>query len=690
MKGIARLSGSQRRIAAIAAVLVSCFVALPPRAALAAGSPNGPAPVDINYIYSLIDNTNVSTDLNDGKSWLVRYYSRLSGAAGDTQASNPNPCLLDSTTGKNTQAALGNIVYLGNNVTSAAVPASQDCWWEMMNAWRAEAARQPGMSAANITDHVYHLGEVDSNPYVSNPQSLSASQPGPQNTLMLTIPGAVHPEQTVVIGEHQDGASLSTWGSAYDDGQGAAVIMGVARDMLQYWTTNHLWPARTVQFVLFDGEEEGLFGSFFYEANLMPIGAVDKNLYVGMFNVDQNGLEYPARHLGTVDKPDQGSWFTNINETPQADYSFYSNTAYPRLVSNLAKIKAFHTETHQAVVNTFSELGQLYKSKPLPLLDYPGNYANLYPTDCVTQSATPSAVNCVDTFQSFANDSKYLLDKDDTLGRTDQDPFIRCGIPAWGILGAYDTNDQEPVQGGGPLSGLPYAGYDTPVDNVGWLNLMASGRQPGSQVYDASPPNEINPWDPAHNPSGLIGAEAVRRALSYAGNLVLNEATDPQMLGTAPTPTDPIAYFVPDRYTAHIHDVRTFNAIPSPVPATKWAWKFGDGSTASGPSATHAYSTPGVYTVSLTESAPSGTSKYTASLHVVGALPADSNTVCGQVNNTARYVPGNDTQFAPTFTNSVQPGTKIPEAPLAPTLVVAAAGVTAMALVKRRRTRMPR
>ena len=72
-----------------------------------------------------------------------------------------------------------------------------------------------------------------------------------------------------------------------------------------------------------------------------------------------------------------------------------------------------------------------------------------------------------------------------------------------------------------------------------------------------------------------------------------------------------------------------------------------------------------------------------------GNCSADSNTVCGQVNNNARYVPGNGTEFAPTFTNSVQPGTKIPETPLTPTLV-AAAGVAAIGLVRRRRTRMPR
>ncbi|MBV8195124.1 MAG: PKD domain-containing protein [Candidatus Dormibacteraeota bacterium] len=431
---------------------------------------------------------------------------------------------------------------------------------------------------------------------------------------------------------------------------------------------------------------------------MMPIGAVDNNNYVGMFNVDQNGIEYPARHLGTPDKPDQGAWFTNINETPESNYSFYSETVgsqtvpYPRLISNNANIQAFHTETANDVQTTFNELGQMYVGKPMPLGDYPVNFPSVYPANCITSTSPtgqmfPTEVNCVDTFQNFAADSQYLLDQDDTLGRTDQDPFIRCGIPAWGILGAYDSNAQEPVQND-PLQGIPYAGYDTPVDNVGWLNQLASGREPTSQVLDESPPNEINPWIPNVNPTGQIGAEGLRRALSFTGNLVLNEATDPQMLGVAPRPVDPIAYFVPDRYTAHVGDTRTFNAIPSPVAATTWVWDFGDGTVfGAGPNVHHAYSAPGVYTVKLTESAPSGSSTYTASINVVPAN-GDANTVCGQVNNgNQTYAIGSDTQYAPTFTNTVNPPTNTPETSLVAILAVVGAGVVGMEAIRRRRTR---
>ncbi|MBV8194004.1 MAG: M28 family peptidase, partial [Candidatus Dormibacteraeota bacterium] len=273
---------SRRLVCALITVVFAALtLGLPLRAAAAnppVVGPNGLPPVDIDYVYSLLDDTNQSTALSDGKSWEVRYYHRESGLAGDSQMTNPARCNLDATTGKNTLA-------VGGAPDSSSAPGFEDCWWEFMNAWKNEAISEPGMSAANVQDHFFHLNELDPEPYVSNPKGNFSSQPGPFDVVTLTIPGAVHPEQTVVIGEHPDGASLSSFGSAFDDAQGAAVILGVARDMLNHWISTNTWPARTVQFDLFDGEEEGLYGSFFYQNQMVPVGAIDSNAYVGMLNV---------------------------------------------------------------------------------------------------------------------------------------------------------------------------------------------------------------------------------------------------------------------------------------------------------------------------------------------------------------------------------------------------------------------
>ena len=70
--------------------------------------------------------------------------------------------------------------------------------------------------------------------------------------------------------------------------------------MGEYWRSHQLYPARTLRFVIFDAEEQGLFGSFHYLNN--TINGDVKNL-VAMFNEEQNGIAYPLRYLGQLSNP---------------------------------------------------------------------------------------------------------------------------------------------------------------------------------------------------------------------------------------------------------------------------------------------------------------------------------------------------------------------------------------------------
>ncbi len=80
----------------------------------------------------------------------------------------------------------------------------------------------------------------------------------PAFNVEVTIPGVTHPEQVVVIGCHYDGEAISTQ-SANDDASGCAIELGVARAMGIYWRSHHTYPARTLRFVIFDAEEQGLY-----------------------------------------------------------------------------------------------------------------------------------------------------------------------------------------------------------------------------------------------------------------------------------------------------------------------------------------------------------------------------------------------------------------------------------------------
>jgi len=81
-----------------------------------------------------------------------------------------------------------------------------------------------------------------------------------QWTTVAEIPGGEHPGQVVIVGAHLDSWDLGT--GATDNGTGAMCTLEAARAIAQ----SGLKPKRTIRFVLFTGEEQGLIGSRKYAA----------------------------------------------------------------------------------------------------------------------------------------------------------------------------------------------------------------------------------------------------------------------------------------------------------------------------------------------------------------------------------------------------------------------------------------
>ena len=91
-----------------------------------------------------------------------------------------------------------------------------------------------------------------------NVENSFSAGPVPSENIVGEIEGTVHPEKVVLIGAHLDSWDLGT--GATDDGFGAAAVLGAAQALVR----SGLRPARTLRFVLFTGEEEGLLGSRAY------------------------------------------------------------------------------------------------------------------------------------------------------------------------------------------------------------------------------------------------------------------------------------------------------------------------------------------------------------------------------------------------------------------------------------------
>jgi hypothetical protein len=76
--------------------------------------------------------------------------------------------------------------------------------------------------------------------------------------VVAEIPGSTHPDEIVLMGAHLDSWDLG--GGMLDNGANVALIIDLARQMQRL----SLRPARTIRLVLWNGEEQGMFGSLGY------------------------------------------------------------------------------------------------------------------------------------------------------------------------------------------------------------------------------------------------------------------------------------------------------------------------------------------------------------------------------------------------------------------------------------------
>jgi hypothetical protein len=328
---------------------------------------------------------------------------------------------------------------------------------------------------------------------------------------------------------------------------------------------------------------------------LIPDGP--QGQYVMVANMDQNGIEYPARHFGTEHYLNDivgggvGPWYTNVNAVPlyTTPNNLYDATAIQRIQHNLAAVQAFRDATAGAVAEAFQVLGQKYNfSMPLE---------NPLRFDQVGSTPVDPGPHSVPAYLP-SDIAKFSPVVDDNTGRTDQVSFIRdWGIPGYGIIGAYDTSTNPQV--GGNENPYPasyaskptlgqYALYDTNDDTPEHLNYYASGT--------------------THGPAGPASpSEGLRRALelpaTWTSYLIAKDA-----YGGSEQRTDkPVAYFETSPAKPFLTSTVTFDASFSrngggQRQGLRYYWDFGDGTTmaTTSPRVTHEFSkTPSWYDVKL-------------------------------------------------------------------------------------------
>ena len=302
------------------------------------------------------------------------------------------------------------------------------------------------------------------------------------------------------------------------------------------------------------------------------IGDSPQSQIIGVFNNDQDGLNYPTHKWGTgyymsnLLDGQAGPWFNNINATPvsAAPNNVYGTVGIQRLQHNLPAVQAFRASAEDAVSQSLQDLGAKYNFS-IPL-ENPLQFKN---TGSVPDSP---GIHSVPAYLP-ADQAQYTPVLDDRTGRTDQVSFGVRGIPSLGDIGQYDSST-DPLVGG---ADNPYPSYypskptiagefgqDSTSDYFSNLNYWASGTVHGPGGFDK--PSE-----------GLLrGVEFIATWFSYA-------IASPQEGGHVSQPKRPIAYFEmtprkPTAQTTVTFDAGFSRTKSGSTDDLTYYWDFGDGS----------------------------------------------------------------------------------------------------------------
>lgn len=133
--------------------------------------------------------------------------------------------------------------------------------------------------------------------------------------VVATLPGNEFPEEIIVLGGHLDSWDLAT--GAIDNGIGSFAIIDIARA----FKANNLQPKRTIKFIMFMGEEQGLLGSKYLVNQAIENNTIDNIKY--MMNLDMAGNPIGMNAGGQLQNE---AFFTELGAAIQKQDTIYQNT----------------------------------------------------------------------------------------------------------------------------------------------------------------------------------------------------------------------------------------------------------------------------------------------------------------------------------------------------------------------------
>ncbi|MDP8956036.1 MAG: M28 family peptidase [Actinomycetota bacterium] len=411
-----------------------------------------------------------------------------------------------------------------------------------------------------------------------------AAAGGQAYNIAAVVPGADHPEQTVLVSGHYDFTDSGP-AAAWDSAEGHTEVMRMAYIMADYWRKTGTRPSATIKFIPWDSEESGTFGSADYVQNNIPPGETDK--VRGYFNVDPCAGAYPA--FGET---------LSADGDPQVDQVMQlANPAnFPAGSPTRARIESFNARAETIIDEVLDRLDDT--------LTRPGGVeVPIFVSNAEAANGNDGVNPVTGSDRGKINTAVGGL----ALFTSDYRNFEQVGIPIFNFFPDYfgPHADDSPSDGGG--KGLEI--LHTPQDNLTRINQLTSG-------LTTAPGNAIDP-------SGLFASEGWAKGQEFCAQVESWYMLQPEMAGTQTGNTNAVAYFEALPNEAIQNQAVTFDAsgsyqyseVPDTDPSTPtprqpssaltYTWDFGDGTppvTVPGTDTEveHGYSEIGRYNATLT------------------------------------------------------------------------------------------
>lgn len=394
-----------------------------------------------------------------------------------------------------------------------------------------------------------------------------AAAGGQAYNIGAVVPGADHPEETVLVSGHYDFTDSGP-AAAWDSAEGHAEVIRMAKIMSDYWRATGTRPSATVKFIPWDSEESGTHGSIDYVENNIPPGEEDK--VRGYFNVDPCAGAYPAFRNG-----DPASRVPEVLQLADPEN-------FPAGAPERQRIEDFNRKASDPSSNDD------WVDQTLDRLD-----------DTLSVGAGVEREIFVSDREAAAGANGGTSQRDEIVTAvggllaftSDYANFEDVGIPIFNLFPDYFG----PHADGTPASAEGVGILHTPRDNPATLNALTSLDQ-----------------------TGLTASEGWAKGQEFCAQTEAWAMLQPEMGGAQGSNGDVVAYFEALPNEAIPNESVHFDAGGSYQYADvgartledglTYSWSFGDGTRGTGKVVDHAYAEVGRYAATLTVRGASGRS----------------------------------------------------------------------------------